>query len=39
MKIVESVVNEFLENEFGNNDTIEITPNMDLGQMSPLEME
>jgi len=34
------VINEFLENEFGGgDDSIEITPNMNLGKMSPLEIQ
>lgn len=40
--IVEGVLNEFMKNEFkgaNNNDSVEITPNMNLGIHSPLEME
>ena len=38
MEIVESIINEFIENEFGSDDdAIDITPEMNLGKMSPLE--
>jgi predicted SprT family Zn-dependent metalloprotease len=36
--IVESVINEFMENEFGGNE-VEIDPEMNLGLQSPLENE
>ena len=36
-KIIKEVIEEFLQNEF-NNDSVEITPNMDLGEYSPLEI-
>ena len=35
-KIVESVINEFMENEFDGD--VEITPDMNLGKYSPLEL-
>ena len=38
-EIIKEVIEEYFENEFGNNDdSIEITPNMDLGKYSPLEI-
>ena len=39
--IVESVIDEFMENEFrgaNNDDMVEITPDMNLGEFSPLEV-
>ena len=40
--IIEGVIDEFMENEFrganNNNDSVEITPDMNLGEFSPLEM-
>jgi hypothetical protein len=40
--IVESVIQEFMRNEFrgANNmdDSVEITPDMNLGEFSPLEL-
>ena len=40
--INESVINEFMDNEFrgtnNNNDSVEITPDMNLGEFSPLEI-
>ena len=40
-RIIESVIDEFMENEFrgaNNNDSVEITPDMNLGEYSPLEL-
>jgi hypothetical protein len=41
--IIEGVIDEFMENEFrganNNNDSIEITPDMNLGKYSPLEVQ
>ena len=40
--IIEGVIDEFMENEFrgaNNNDSVEITPDMNLGKFSPLEVE
>lgn len=37
-KIVEGVLNEFMKKEFGDEDAIEITPNMNLGKFSPFEI-
>ena len=39
--IIESVIDEFMENEFrgANNDVCTIDPNMDLSEFSPLEGE
>lgn len=40
-QIVESVIDEFMENEFrgaNNNDSVEITQDMNLGEYSPLEL-
>jgi hypothetical protein len=37
-KIIKEVIEEFMENEFGD-DSVEITPNMDLGKYSPLEIQ
>ena len=37
-KIIKEVIEEYFESEFGG-DTIEITPDMDLGKYSPLEIE
>lgn len=37
-KIIKEVIEEFMENEFGG-DSIEITPNMNLGEYSPLETQ
>lgn len=38
--IIKEVIDEFMENEFGNNgNTVEITPDMDLGKYSPLEIQ
>lgn len=37
-KVIENVVNKFITEEFGSDDTIEITPDMNLGEFSPLEM-
>lgn len=38
--IVESVIDEYFENEFmSDDDSIDISPNMNLGLMSPLESE
>ena len=40
--IIEGVIDEFMDNEFrgtnNNNDSVEITPDMNLGEFSPLEM-
>lgn len=40
--IIEGVIDEFMENEFrganNNNDSVEITPDMNLGKYSPLEI-
>jgi len=39
--IIEGVIDEFMENEFrgaNNNDSVEITPDMNLGKYSPLEL-
>ncbi len=39
--IIEGVIDEFMENEFrgaNNNDSVEITPDMNLGKFSPLEI-
>ena len=35
---LKEVIEEFMENEFGD-DSVEITPNMDLGKYSPLEIQ
>ena len=40
--IIEGVIDEFMENEFrgaNNNDSVEITPDMNLGKYSPLEVQ
>ena len=37
-KIIKEVIEEYFENEFGG-DTVEITPDMNLGKYSPLEIE
>ena len=40
--IIEGVIDEFMDNEFrgtnNNNDSVEITPDMNLGEFSPLEI-
>lgn len=36
-RIISEVINEFLEDEFGEGDSILINPDMNLGLMSPLE--
>lgn len=39
--LIEGVIDEFMENEFkgaNNNDSVEITPDMNLGKYSPLEL-
>ena len=36
--IVENVLNEFMRKEVGDEDSIEITPNMNLSEFSPLEI-
>ena len=39
--IIEGIIDEFMENEFrgaNNNDSVEITPDMNLGKYSPLEL-
>lgn len=39
--IIEGVIDEFMDNEFrgaNNNDSVEITPDMNLGKYSPLEL-
>lgn len=36
-QIIESVINEYFANEFADEDSVEITPDMNLGKMSPLE--
>jgi hypothetical protein len=40
--IIEGVIDEFMENEFrgaNNNDSVELTPDMNLGKYSPLEVQ
>lgn len=37
-KIIKEVIEEYFENELGH-DTVEITPDMDLGKYSPLEIQ
>ena len=39
-KIIKEVIEEFIEDEFvKSDDSVEITPNMDLGKYSPLEIQ